>query len=161
MSTNEDTISVGHHRSLQKNGVTENKHLNLLETKESQKKDKDDQQMHSSINEQSPKHDKHHDVKMQRLKKASIISKAKNVLAENDNDNKSLMCSVAQLKDHAPSDVKSQRHRKTSNITKSQNVLVQNESKNKSKVPSKTQLNDHTPSGRMLKKHDATENRHL
>eukprot|EP00957_Ditylum_brightwellii_P142667 10869931-Ditylum_brightwellii.AAC.1 len=60
---------------------------------------------------------------MQRPEKASIITKAKNVLAENDNVNKSLMCSVAQLKDNAPSDVKGQRPGKASDITKSQNVL--------------------------------------
>eukprot|EP00957_Ditylum_brightwellii_P063858 4845685-Ditylum_brightwellii.AAC.1 len=96
--------------------------------------------MHSSINEQLLKHDKDHDVKMQTPGKASDITKAKNVLAKNDNNNKSLICSVAQLKDHVLSDVKSG---------------------NKSKMPIKAQLNDHTPFGRMLKKHDATESRHL
>eukprot|EP00957_Ditylum_brightwellii_P164833 12549200-Ditylum_brightwellii.AAC.1 len=117
--------------------------------------------MHSSIYEQLLTHDKDHDVKMQRPGKASNITKAKHVLVENENDNKSPMCSVAQLKDHALSDVKSQRRGKASDFTKSQNVLVQNKSENKSKIPSKAQLNDHTPSGRMLKKHNATENRHL
>eukprot|EP00957_Ditylum_brightwellii_P148210 11285035-Ditylum_brightwellii.AAC.1 len=77
MSTNEGIISVGHHRTLQKHIMTENKHLQLLETKESGKKGKDNQQMHSSINEQLPKHDKDHDVKMQRPGKASNIVKAK------------------------------------------------------------------------------------
>eukprot|EP00957_Ditylum_brightwellii_P142127 10828835-Ditylum_brightwellii.AAC.1 len=79
--------------------------------------------MHSSINEQLPNHDKDHDVKMQRPEKESNITKAKNVLTKNDNDNKSLMRSVVQLKDHSPSDDKSQRPGKASDITKSQNVL--------------------------------------
>eukprot|EP00957_Ditylum_brightwellii_P084653 6437025-Ditylum_brightwellii.AAC.1 len=75
--------------------------------------------MHSSINEQLPNHNKDHDVKVKRPEKAPNTTKAKNVLAENDYDNKSLMCSVAQLKDHAPSDAKSQRPEKASDITKS------------------------------------------
>eukprot|EP00957_Ditylum_brightwellii_P079160 6020305-Ditylum_brightwellii.AAC.1 len=83
--------------------------------------------MHSSINEQLLKHDKEHDVKMQRPGKASDITKAKNVLAKKDNDNKSLMRSVAQLKDHVLSDVKRQSCGKASDNTKSQYVLVQNE----------------------------------
>eukprot|EP00957_Ditylum_brightwellii_P182259 13885613-Ditylum_brightwellii.AAC.1 len=100
MLPNEGIISVGHHRTLQKHDMTENKHLQLLETKEAQKKGKDNQQMHTSINEQLLKHDKDHNVKMQRPGKASDITKAQNALDKHDNNNKSLMCSVAQLKDH-------------------------------------------------------------
>eukprot|EP00957_Ditylum_brightwellii_P044095 3345737-Ditylum_brightwellii.AAC.1 len=67
----------------------------------------DYQQIRTSINEQLLKHDKDHDVKMQRPGKESDITKAQNVLVQNDNKNKSLMSSVAQLEDYLPSDVKS------------------------------------------------------
>eukprot|EP00957_Ditylum_brightwellii_P171292 13039665-Ditylum_brightwellii.AAC.1 len=98
---------------------------------------------------------------MQRPGKASDNTKAQNVITDNDNKNKSLMHSVAQLKDHVPSDVKSQSREKASDVIKSQYVLVQNESDNKSQMPIKAQLKDPISSVRMLKKHNATENRHL
>eukprot|EP00957_Ditylum_brightwellii_P045316 3435234-Ditylum_brightwellii.AAC.1 len=123
MSPKEGLISVVHHRILQKHNTTEKRHLQSLDTKEIQKKGKDDQQIHTSLNVAILKYDKEHHVNRQRPGKAFDIAKFQNVLAQKDSENKSQMPSIAQLKGPILSDVKSQRPGKAPDITKSQNVL--------------------------------------